>query len=48
MRIILPFIFGMLFGLTFKNDIPIIRDINYTNIRYHVLGIFKSFQGDST
>jgi len=42
---ILPFILGMIFGLVFHNDIPIVKDINYQSIRDHLMGIAQEVQG---
>ena len=40
---ILLFILGMLLGIVFQDDIPIIKEIDHKSIRSHLVGIFDSF-----
>jgi len=41
---IIPFILGMLFGIVFQHDIPIINSIDFQSIRMDIMGIFQSYQ----
>ena len=45
MKNLLPFILGIMFGIVFQHDIPIIKDIDDQGIRNHILAIFGSLQG---
>ncbi len=44
MKNIIPFILGMLFGIVFQHDIPIINSIDFQSIRADIMGVFKSYQ----
>ncbi len=39
---ILTFTLGVLLGIVFQNDIPVIKDIDHKKIRTHLVGIFNS------
>ncbi|MHA2401935.1 MAG: hypothetical protein ACXADH_03005 [Candidatus Kariarchaeaceae archaeon] len=45
MNNLLPFILGIVFGIVFQHDIPIIKNIDDQGIRNHILAIFGSLQG---
>ena len=41
---IITFILGMLFGIAFQHDIPIINNIDFQSIRADIIGAFQSYQ----
>jgi len=44
MKSIVPFILGMLFGIVFQHDIPIVNSIDFQSIRADIVSIFQSYQ----
>ena len=44
MKNTIPFILGMVFGIIFQHDIPIINSIDFQSIRTDIMGVFKSYQ----
>ncbi len=48
MKSIIPFILGMLFGIVFQHDIPIINSIDFQSIRSDIMGVFQSYQKQET
>lgn len=44
MKNTIPFILGMIFGIIFQHDIPIINSIDFQSIRADILGVFQSYQ----
>ena len=45
---ILPFILGMLCGIVFQHDIPIINSIDFQSIRADIMSVFQSYQKQET
>tara|TARA_Y100000593_G_C4224134_1_gene293506 strand:+ start:201 stop:344 length:144 start_codon:yes stop_codon:yes gene_type:complete len=43
---ILTFTLGMLFGIVFQHDIPIIKDIEAQSMRNYIVGIVSSVKGE--
>jgi hypothetical protein len=41
---IIPFIFGMFFGIVFQHDMPIINNIDFQSIRADILSTIQSYQ----
>ena len=39
---IIPFILGMLVGITFQHDIPFIKNIDFRSIRSHIMSVATS------
>jgi len=44
MKSIIPFIFGMFFGIVFQHDMPIISNIDFQSIRTDIMSVFQSYQ----
>ena len=42
---IFTFTLGMLLGIVFQNDIPLIKDIDHRGVRSHLVGILNSLTG---
>ena len=43
---IIPFILGILIGITFQRDIPFIKNIDFETIRGHIMSIATSAKGE--
>ncbi len=44
MKNIILFVSGMLFGIVFQHDIPIINSIDFQSIRADIMSVFQSYQ----